>query len=572
MNKELKNKLTEKIDTLRDSQYTKKQILERLSPFCERNEIKFVIFKEAVEKSFDEETIGSRAPQTRCLSEKECKKDEKNCVISEEINNFIEEDITDTKYPWDKKNKELNEFTDLLEDDETTWDNDNSDDSGLLENLNESNSFRPTQVFDYLKTNFGSWKSGHNSKENAKKLTDILSVRYPTTGSSNLNKVVKNWIGYNGSNLSESKHNLFKKKLNENMRLAKEYIKQGAVKESTVTKFESLDPSPTKKYVGWMCKMYIQNPKINLKDLKAKIDIFNDSLERNQIPIEFRDIFKFKNYDSFIKFVNSLSQGEVKVENEPAYVSIAKKYIKMGKLTQEKAEQIIGFDKSKKKKYAPWLLKTVVETPGIDLQNLRNKIEEYHTFITANRIPVDKRDINKIATYQEFAELVDKINNKTGITLDELEDKYELIADTPGIYIAIPHSHEASRKVGNEHLAYRDNYKNCAWCTTYNNDSNFVSYYFDQNITFFYVRLKAPELIEALKKRFGTTKESSDENRPKWERYCYLAIVFKNDSSIDIYDGLDHDANDSDTKFLCDLVVNYCNANGIDIEPEEEGK
>jgi hypothetical protein len=87
----------------------------------------------------------------------------------------------------------------------------------------------------------------------------------------------------------------------------------------------------------------------------------------------------------------------------------------------------------------------------------------------------------------------------------ELRDDYEIIMDTDKLLIAVPHTHEASRYLGLSKFQYRDcegGGKDSAWCTTYKAPDHFNDYYFKQQITFYYIRIKDEAMIELAKAAF----------------------------------------------------------------------
>ena len=253
-------------------------------------------------------------------------------------------------------------------------------------------------------------------------------------------------------------------------------------------------------------------------------------------------------------------------------VKTGKELLKKGLITEEQLAKLIEIDPSKTKKYVGWMCKQLIENPNLHVEDMRNKIEEFDLMVTRNRVPPEFRDITKFKTFTEFEEKIDELNSRKSASLKELERDYELIADTPGIFIGIPHSHESSRKLGMSKLKFRNNYTDCAWCTTYGSDSHFMGYYYDRNITFYYVKLMDPALIEKLGEYFGTKETTGSDGvvHPAWERYAYLALVVESSGSISIYDGYDHCLNSSETKFLIGLIEKYCSSHGIELAPEEK--
>jgi hypothetical protein len=125
-----------------------------------------------------------------------------------------------------------------------------------------------------------------------------------------------------------------------------------------------------------------------------------------------------------------------------------------------------------------------------------------------------------------------------------------------------PHTHEASRKLGLSKFAFRDcegGGKDSAWCTTYKAPDHFNDYYYKNNVTFYYIRVKSPEMIDKLKEAFpGQHKKDKKLERYKAMEVTALAVLSDNKRSgqIDGYDGLDDQINKND-------ISTYINILGI---------
>ena len=95
---------------------------------------------------------------------------------------------------------------------------------------------------------------------------------------------------------------------------------------------------------------------------------------------------------------------------------------------------------------------------------------------------------------------------------------------------------KASRKLGLSKFAFRDceeGGKDSAWCTTYKAPDHFNSYYYNNNVTFYYIRVKSQELIQKLKQAFPKTHKQLE----------VVALAVLEDGKIDGYDGLDKQMN-----------------------------
>lgn len=132
-------------------------------------------------------------------------------------------------------------------------------------------------------------------------------------------------------------------------------------------------------------------------------------------------------------------------------------------------------------------------------------------------------------------------------TSKALESDYETIVDTPDLLILSPHTHEASRKLGLSQFAFRDcegGGKDSAWCTTYKAPDHFNDYYYKDGVTFYYIKVKSPEIINKLKKAF-----------PKeWKNLVVVALVVYPNGRIDGYDGLDEVIEHENVKIFKNII------------------
>jgi len=164
-------------------------------------------------------------------------------------------------------------------------------------------------------------------------------------------------------------------------------------------------------------------------------------------------------------------------------------------ITKEDVDLLKKVDPSPTKKYLDWLVKIwITEKPSID--EVRNYIEEFHALVESHRIV--GVDINRLPSYDFFKNLVNEENEKASSTLEELENDYEVIRNDEDVLIVVPHTHEASRRLGLTYFGTRED-KTCSWCTTYATNSHFNNYYYTQGVTFYYIKVKSPLLQKQLK-------------------------------------------------------------------------
>ena len=214
----------------------------------------------------------------------------------------------------------------------------------------------------------------------------------------------------------------------------------------------------------------------------------------------------------------------------------AKQYLASNKISNEDFTILLNGDPSPTKKYVGWMAKVwITEKPDID--DLLNAVEEYNVFV--NKGKTKTKDINAFKSFTDLQKEVNTINQSgNASSAKELESDYETIIDNDKLLIMSPHTHEASRKLGLSHFAFRDctvedgntpGGKDSAWCTTYKSPDHFNSYYYKDNVTFYYIKIKSPELIKQLKTSFPK----------KYKSLIVTAIAVLPDGKQDAYDGLD---------------------------------
>jgi hypothetical protein len=213
--------------------------------------------------------------------------------------------------------------------------------------------------------------------------------------------------------------------------------------------------------------------------------------------------------------------------------------VQKGSLSQEDLDNIINADPSPTKKYTGWLAKQWVQGNVQDIDTLRNNIEEFDAF--EKRGKTTKKDIYQYANFKELEDEVHRLNNSVeGMSNKDLQEDYEVVRDDENLFVAVPHTHEASRKLGLSKFAYRkcEQGKDSAWCTTYKAPDHFNDYYYKNNVTFYYILVKSEKIRNELKQNgFGpqftvaAIAVLSDDmsNRARSKGY----------DNMDGYDGLD---------------------------------
>ena len=210
---------------------------------------------------------------------------------------------------------------------------------------------------------------------------------------------------------------------------------------------------------------------------------------------------------------------------------VAKELVVQGKLTPEEFEQLQTIDPSQTKKYMGWMAKQWIAKTVTDIDELRNKIEEYDAFVKNGKAKT--KDVYQFASFADLKKEVDELNAMGSESKSELRDDYEVVLDNDKLLIAVPHTHEASRYLGLSKFQYRDcegGGKDSAWCTTYKAPDHFNDYYFKQQITFYYIRIKDEAMIELAKAAFPARGASM---------VVTALLVDKNGKVHSCYDGND---------------------------------
>jgi len=225
-------------------------------------------------------------------------------------------------------------------------------------------------------------------------------------------------------------------------------------------------------------------------------------------------------------------------------VKQAKQYVQAGKLSEDDLKKLIEIDPTPTRKFVGWMAKIwISEKPDID--DLRNTIEEFNTFLEKGKTLT--KDINQFKSFTDLHSEVDSINQSgEGKSNKDLESDYDQVIDNGDILVMSPHTHEASRKLGLSYFAFRscEEGKDSAWCTTYKAPDHFNNYYYKNNVTFYYVKVKSPQMIEKLKQAFPK----------RWKSLIVVALAVISTNKIDGYDGLDKQISSKDIKIFTNII------------------
>jgi hypothetical protein len=243
-----------------------------------------------------------------------------------------------------------------------------------------------------------------------------------------------------------------------------------------------------------------------------------------------------------IKSAKLLTENKVYIAEN---LKLAKQYLDAKKISKQDFDALVKADPTPQKKYVGWMAKIwITEKP--DLDDLRNAVEEFNTFLDKGKTKT--KDINQFKSFQDLKKEVDAINQSgESISVKDLENDYDTVINNSDLLIMSPHTHEASRKLGLSKFAFRDcegGGKDSAWCTTYKAPDHFNDYYYNNNVTFYYIRVKSQELIQKLEQAFPKT----------YKQLEVVALAVLNYGKIDGYDGLDKQMSSEEIQKYTEII------------------
>ena len=105
--------------------------------------------------------------------------------------------------------------------------------------------------------------------------------------------------------------------IQENRKVAKELVVQGKLSPEEFELLQTIDPSPTKKYMGWMARQWV-NKEVNgiasKDDLKNKIEEYDAFVTSGKAKT--KDIYQFKSFQDLKKEVDELNASGVESKSE----------------------------------------------------------------------------------------------------------------------------------------------------------------------------------------------------------------------------------------------------------------
>jgi hypothetical protein len=233
-------------------------------------------------------------------------------------------------------------------------------------------------------------------------------------------------------------------------------------------------------------------------------------------------------------------------------LKMAKSLVNKGLLSDESLKYIVERDPHPKKAYTGWMARAVAKDEA-PIEDMVNTVEEFHAFVTIGRI--QNTDIFFYKNYQQLFDIVDTENQKGSATSNkQKENDYEIFIDNDKLAVYGPNTHEASRKLGLTIFQYRHCKEaktgkllynqdrspklDSAWCTTFKASSHWDKYYYTDLKEFVYIRVRDPQLLEQVVKKFGP-------------QYVVFAVAITPNGNLEGWDGKDILVQDSEVrKFL----------------------
>lgn len=223
----------------------------------------------------------------------------------------------------------------------------------------------------------------------------------------------------------------------------------------------------------------------------------------------------------------------------------AKQYLTQNKISEKELETLIKADPTEQKKYVGWMAKQWISKTVTDIDELRNYTEEFDILLNKNKTKT--KDIYQIKSFQDLKTEIDTINQQgDNLSIKDLESEYDTILDNNDLLIMSPYTHEASRKLGLTYFAYRDcgDSKDSTWCTTYKTPSHFDSYFFSNNVTFYYIKIKSENILNKIKESFPK----------KWKPLQIVALAILENGKIDGYDALDRQMSSNEIDMYTKII------------------
>ena len=303
-------------------------------------------------------------------------------------------------------------------------------------------------------------------------------------------KFIKNLV-----NLLETYTNKEVYLIEQNMKLAKQnFLQKNLISKEDYKKIVDSDPTPTKKYVYWMCKQYINAAgTLHLQDMINTVTEY-DTLVRN-------GRFGFQEILSPEEIV--ARSGRTFDENNPRDVELRNNWLRgiennrraRGGAVSEQLEKI--FDKFN------------IERPA-DIYSYKTYNELYEVVREIDRFEAEREEKKKKETKEK-----EDMLKEMWITIDN-EDMLVVDTNTP----------RATQYMGKKFFIFPESTKSpneCPWCISFSNASYFKSYYDNQSdpSNFYLIKAKGSfkkDLIKnGLEKAIGIAVQTKPSGKLFWD-------------------------------------------------------
>jgi len=96
----------------------------------------------------------------------------------------------------------------------------------------------------------------------------------------------------------------------ENVKQARQYVQSGKLSSEDLETLIKIDPTPTRKFVGWMAKQWVLGNVTDIDKLRNTIEEYNTFLEKGKAKT--KDIYQlksFKDLDAEVDQINKTGEG-----------------------------------------------------------------------------------------------------------------------------------------------------------------------------------------------------------------------------------------------------------------------
>ena len=93
----------------------------------------------------------------------------------------------------------------------------------------------------------------------------------------------------------------------ENVKQAKQYVESEKLSQDELNKLIEVDPTPTRKFVGWMAKQWVNKTVTDIDDLRNTIEEYNVFLEKGKAKT--KDIYQFKSFRDLQSEVDQINKS-----------------------------------------------------------------------------------------------------------------------------------------------------------------------------------------------------------------------------------------------------------------------